>query len=59
MPDLKLTIEITGNHDDDLEDSLGEVQRLVIEGYTSGFGSNESGSYNFQIESIRACPTEN
>lgn len=47
--DLKLTITISGNETGDLELALEEVQRLVSEGFTSGFDSNETGDFRFEL----------
>jgi len=46
----KVTIVLTGEYDDDLTIALAEVQRLIEAGFSSGFGSNKSGSYNFSSE---------
>ncbi len=45
----RLTVTIEGVDDGDIEMALGEVKRLVGEGYTSGFNDNETGAYNFGI----------
>ena len=47
---LTLKVEATGATDDDLLIALDEVKRLISEGFSSGFGSNESGSFNFSYE---------
>ena len=44
-----LTAEVSGDAWDDLEIALEELLRLVSEGNTSGFGQNESGSFEFTI----------
>ena len=46
----KLTIEVVGREDGDLEFVLEEVLRLVKEGYTSGHNSNGSGNFRFSTE---------
>jgi len=45
---LTLKVEATGATDDDLLIALDEVKRLISEGFSSGFGSNESGSFSFE-----------
>jgi hypothetical protein len=50
LPMKTLTITITGETEDDLCFSIDEVRRLVDEGYLSGFNSNETASYNFDIK---------
>ena len=45
-----MTIEIKGQETDDLKLALGEVMRLLNEGFASGFDRNESGSYRFSID---------
>ncbi|STQ90060.1 hypothetical protein [Iodobacter fluviatilis] len=47
----KLAISITGKTTLDLENSILEVLRLISNGNTSGFDSNESGQYTFEVES--------
>jgi hypothetical protein len=49
MFDLSLTIK--GDTEDDLELAMLEILRLIREGFTSGFDSNESGSYSFTVAS--------
>ena len=46
---LELTIQIEGETESDLEYALEEVTRLVREGYSHGFNSNDTGSFNFDI----------
>lgn len=46
----KLTVEVIGTDDSDLEFGLEEVSRLVKEAYTSGHNSNGSGRFHFSIE---------
>ena len=46
---LTFTVEITGQDTDDLTLALGEVLRLVNDGFTSGTDRNESGAYRFSI----------
>lgn len=40
-------IELSGNFEGDIEMALAEVARLIAEGYTSGFNSNDTGSFSF------------
>jgi hypothetical protein len=48
---MKLTITIEGVDQHELAATLEhEVLRLVEEGYQSGFNSNDTGSYSFEIE---------
>jgi hypothetical protein len=48
---MKLTITIEGVDQRELAATLEyEVLRLVEEGYQSGFDSNDTGSYSFEIE---------
>lgn len=49
---LKLKIEIEGEDEGDLESALQEVKRLVLDGFTSGFDSNETGAYEFEIANV-------
>jgi hypothetical protein len=44
-----LRITITGETYDDLVEALEEVHRKVEEEYISGFDSNETGDYEFDI----------
>ena len=44
-----LRITITGETYDDLIEALKEVHRKVEEEYISGFDSNETGDYEFDI----------
>lgn len=46
----KLTVEVVGADDSDLEFGIEEVLRLVKEGFTSGHNSNGSGQFHFSIE---------
>lgn len=46
----KLTVEVVGSDDSDLEFGLEEVLRLVKEAFTSGQNSNGSGSFLFVID---------
>lgn len=46
---LTLAIDITGKTTSDLELALEEVTRLVLEDNLLSFGSNESGSFHFDI----------
>jgi len=44
-----MTVEVKGQDTDDITLALGEVLRLVNDGFTSGFDRNESGDYRFSI----------
>lgn len=44
---LKLTIEIEGCSDLDVESALEEVQRLLTLGFLSGVNANETGKFEF------------
>lgn len=44
-----LTITVTCETDDDIGYALDEVLMKVEDGYTSGFGGTETGSYNFDV----------
>jgi hypothetical protein len=48
MFNLSLTIE--GATEEDIEVAMEEVLRLLKDGFTSGLGSNESGSYSFTVQ---------
>ena len=45
----KLRITITGESFYDLEVALDEVKKKIEEEYISGFNSNETGDYEFDI----------
>ncbi len=53
---MDLKIEISGHQDGDLETALEEVLKKVRGGYTSGFDSNDTGSYSFEVT---GSPVEN
>jgi hypothetical protein len=44
-----LKIEVCGLNDSDLEIALQEIQRIIAAGLTSGFDSNDTGSYSFDV----------
>lgn len=44
-----LRIEISGETESDLEIALDEVKNKVSKGYLSGFDSNETGDYEFNL----------
>ena len=46
---LIMTVEVKGQDTDDITLALGEVLRLVNDGFTSGFDRNKSGVYRFSI----------
>lgn len=48
-PSLKLSAEVKGQENDDLILALDEIKRLLLEGFTSGFNGNETGSYRFTV----------
>jgi hypothetical protein len=45
---LTLTVHAAGATEDDLITALDEVKRLISEGFSSGFGSNETGSFDLR-----------
>lgn len=47
---MKLTVTIDGYQQGDLELALREVESKVAQGYKSGFNSNDTGSFRFDIE---------
>ena len=46
---LELKVEAKGQRYSDLEQALEETLRLVRGGFTSGFDSNNTGRYSFEI----------
>jgi hypothetical protein len=44
---IAFDIHIEGKHEGDVLCALDEVRRLIEEGFTSGFGKNDSGSHRF------------
>jgi len=52
-PSLKLSAEVKGQENDDLILALDEIKRLLLEGFTSGFNGNETGSYRFTVACSR------
>lgn len=46
---LKLTIEIKGDSTADLVDALDALTQSIEAGNTSGFDSNDSGNYHFDV----------
>ena len=44
----KIVIELHGDTDDDIDTAIAEVFSLLGEGYSSGFNSNETGSFSFE-----------
>jgi len=44
-----LRVTITGETFNDLELALEEVKNYIEDEYLSGFGSNETGSYEFDV----------
>lgn len=53
---MKLEITANGDTEDDLVIALREVIRLVEQGFTSGFGLSETGSYDFLITPRQEAP---
>lgn len=53
---LKLEITSIGDTEDDLVIALQEVIRHVEQGFTSGFGRNETGNYDFSITPRQEAP---
>ena len=49
---LKLSLNIEGGKTFDLLLALHEAIKLIEEGYASGFNENDTGSYNFVIDTI-------
>lgn len=47
---MKLTVEIHGEEQDDLVLAIEQVTKSVKEGYLSGFDSNDTGEYYFDIK---------
>jgi hypothetical protein len=47
---MELNIEISGYQQGDLEIALQEVLDKVEQGYKSGFNSNDTGNFKFDIE---------
>lgn len=47
---LNVTINLEGKTQSDIENALGEVTRLLREGYTSGHNSNNTSAYHFDVE---------
>lgn len=45
-----LTVKVTGETRDDIEQGLDEVKRLVAEGYIMGCDSNDTGRFYFDLE---------
>lgn len=46
---LEVKIEISAQSLPDVEEALNEARRKILAGYTSGFDSNDEGSYTFQV----------
>ena len=46
-PVKRLTITIEGRDDGDMEYALDEILKLVQDGNTSGFNSNDTGAFRF------------
>jgi hypothetical protein len=47
-----LNVEINGKTDADLAIALDEIKIKVEQGFLSGFDSNDSGNYEFDIKEI-------
>lgn len=48
----KIVIEIIATESSDADLHIDEVKRKLSEGFTSGLGSNEFGSYNFEVTKL-------
>jgi hypothetical protein len=48
----KLSIKVNGKTAADLTIALDEVKKKVEQGFLSGFDSNDSGDYEFDIKEI-------
>lgn len=59
--DYNCTIKVEGETTEELLIALDEVKRLLDEGYYSGFDSNETGSYEFEMtnQEIRNAKSSN
>ena len=44
----RFTITLAGKTDDDVEDAMAEVSRLIAQGYLAGKNSNDSGGFYFE-----------
>ena len=49
----QLEIKISGKTESDMTIALDEVKRKVEQGFLSGFDSNDSGSYTFDITEVQ------
>jgi len=49
VPGLELVLQIRGEDAEELQDILVMLGKEIAEGYTSGFNSNETSSYNYRI----------
>lgn len=47
---LQGKIEVNGETEEDMIIALEEVMKKIKEGYTSGFDSNETSSYEFEVK---------
>ena len=55
---LNLSIEIEGKTQGDLELAVGEVLRLIGEGYLGGANENDTGGYRFSVSGEEEEPEE-
>jgi hypothetical protein len=47
MKKLRVTIDLYGDSEDDILFGLDEIRKQIDEGYTSGFGSNDSRGFDW------------
>jgi len=46
------TINFTGRTLDDCEQAIDEAKKRIMDTFTSGMGSNEDNSFNFEIDGV-------
>ena len=51
----KIEIELRGEEEGDIELAFDEVVTAIRDDFTSGFNSNETGSYNFSVITEEQC----
>ena len=54
---LKLTVEISGADEGDLELALGDIRRLISEGFVAGNDGNSTGNYHYSISGEPGLPS--
>lgn len=57
-PGRRLTVEVGGHRDGDVELALEQVAKAFAEGYTSGGDRNATGWYRFEVEGEEAATKE-